>query len=139
MRKSSKKNILAQIYELIKDDANFPSSPWYARKTENTYKSLKEILRSENLDIIRLAAKSLSTASYFHGRNVIEEIWIADKFCELVKNKKDIWLLGYIEGMALCRLNWVKNCGESLQGYKGSEHRRVINRMVSSYCCCWLL
>lgn len=119
---------MERIYELIKDDANFPSMPWYARNSDNSQKSLKDMLRSKNVNITRLAAESLPMLLFFfHDRKTIDEIWIVDKFYKLAKNKKDIWRLRYINGMASCRLNWEKHCKEWPKAIKEANTEELLN------------
>ena len=108
------KEMLA-LYKIFRKNSDFPSrGPW--ELSANSYSFLEKMLQSNKIEVVRLAAVSLSEflklRSYRHadyrGR-IIEEQFIPEKLWQLARSKKDIWRSKYIEGMAHCKLKWSLN------------------------------
>lgn len=115
---------IAELYKMVQNDPNFSYTSWHARESKNAQPLLASMLQSENLNIARLAAVSLSSIlkwrTFLHEpkRIKIKEIWVSDKLWELAKDKEDIWRPRYIEGIAYCQLKWAEKCEEWLQAIK---------------------
>lgn len=123
---------MAELYKIIHNDPNFPSMPWYAERVENVSASLINMLQSDNQDVSRLAAVSLSVISQGrrfspHARIRIEETWIGDKYWEFAKDKEDVWCSRYMEGMAHCRLKWAEKGQEWLKAIKEANTEKLQN------------
>ncbi|KAF5419643.1 MAG: hypothetical protein C5S49_00355 [Candidatus Methanogaster sp.] len=105
---------MSELCKLLHCDADFAFMPWYAGRAENVWSMLVNMLKSDNLEVVRLAAVSLSAISRdrFSQREqkTIGETRIAEKFWELARDEKDIWRPRYIRGMAHCRLKWEEKC-----------------------------
>jgi len=90
------------------------------------------VLRSDNPDVSRLAAVSLSVISqvrrfFPHERKEIKEAWIGCKYWEFAKDEEDIWRPRYMEGMALCRLKWAEKGQEWLEAIKEANTEELQN------------
>jgi len=106
---------LMKIYEIVKNDKDFASSYFYRVLSKEF---IEDMLNSDYPNIVRMAALTLSSmlnwqVKYLDPRNRLEQ-WIGDKFWKLAKNRGDIWHARYIEGMAICKLEWAKNHREWL-------------------------
>jgi hypothetical protein len=110
---------ISELYKVLHNDADFTFMPWHAEKSESTWPTLVNMLQSDNLEVVRLAAVSLSAISQGgfsrRGRRTIKETWIAEKFWELARDEEDIWRPRYIRGMAHCRLKWEEKCEEWIE------------------------
>jgi|GEM_PF-5182100 len=134
---------MVKLYEFIHTDPHFPSTPWFHEESKSTRSMLVKMLQSDRLEVSRLAAVSLSAiyrrTLFPHEPKRIEDIWVGEKYWKLAQDKKDIWHLKYIEGMACCQLKWAEHGQKWLKTIKEAntaEARRAWCKVIeeSGYC-----
>ena len=114
---------ITELYKIVHEIADFPSMRWWAGKAERAWSTLLNLLQSENLEVSRLSAVSLSVIP--QARKKIKEVWIGDKYWNLAQDKKDAWRPRYINGMAQCQLKWAENGQEWLEAIKETNTEEV--------------
>ncbi|HDL60333.1 MAG TPA: hypothetical protein ENH14_02635 [candidate division WOR-3 bacterium] len=114
---------MTKLYKIVHEIADFPSIRWYVAEAEKVWSTLLNLLQSENLEVSRLSAVSLSVIP--QARKKIKEVWIGDKYWNLAQDKKDAWRPRYINGMAQCQLKWAENGQEWLEAIKETNTEEV--------------
>lgn len=112
---------MIKLYEIAKNYPRFPWGLWYGARAEKTLPYLMDMLKSDDLGVVRLAAASLSTvleSRFSFEKERLKEVWVGEKLWELARNKEDAWQSIYLKGMAQCRLKWAKRDEEWLEAIK---------------------
>jgi len=129
---------ISKLYSMVHNISRFPLHSWFIDRDKRVKSTLVNMLRNDNLEVVRLAAVSLSAISqertFFYEREEIKEAWVGDKYWELANDKLDIWRPRYIEGMAQCRLKWAEKGEEWLTMIQQSDNEELVNawRLVIS-------
>ena len=124
-----KEKYIAELYEIVHNEPDFPFKSWFAERAKSTWPTLVNMLQSDNQEVAHLAAITLlkisRRVSLRHEQKRIKEAWIGDKYWAFAQDKGDVWRPRYIEGMAQCRLKWAENDREWLKAIKEANTEKL--------------
>jgi hypothetical protein len=121
---------MVELYEIIHNEPDFSSMPWFAERSESAWPTLVNMLQSDNQEVAHLAAITLlgiSRILYLRDgqKGIIKEAWVGDKYWAFAQDKGDVWRPRYIEGMAQCRLKWAENGQKWLKAIKEANTEKL--------------